>query len=204
MKKTTRVLLILILVISLLPARSTNASGTLSCWYSDEYRIGRWNSNYLNVFKCRLSLNDSPYFLDGMSHACSQWSCVLPLTISSSTSNNSAPIRYYSGTLSLINSVFGYTIPSDYNGYSDLHYDYTDSWYLGSLVYTGVTLYDVNGCIIDKGRTQNQTKKTCTHELGHALGWIGHSGTSSDIMYFCGSSNIYLSNRDRQHLLQIY
>jgi hypothetical protein len=39
-----------------------------------------------------------------------------------------------------------------------------------TITYTGVTIYAVEGCIIDKGYTLNQTKKTCTHELGQALG----------------------------------
>lgn len=71
-----------------------------------------------------------------------------------------------------------------------------------TITYTGV--YAVEGCIIDKEYTLNQTKKTCTHELGHALGWIGHSGTSSDIMYQSGSSITSLTYRDIQHLSQVY
>ena len=73
-----------------------------------------------------------------------------------------------------------------------------------TITYSGVTIYAVEGCIIDKGYTLNQTKKTCTHELGHALGWIGHSGTSSDIMYQSGSSITSLTYRDIQHLSQVY
>ena len=60
------------------------------------------------------------------------------------------------------------------------------------------------GCIIDKDRTTDQYKKTCTHELGHALGWAGHSSNTSDIMYSAGSSVTSLTSRDKNHLSQDY
>ena len=192
-------------MVTLFPTHSTNASGALSCWYSDDCRIGRWNSNYLDVYKWRLSLNNSPYFLDGISHACSQWGNALSLNISSSITCSDAPIRYYGGSLAAINTFWDYQITNEVNGVTDLHdYYYTDTWYLGTSVYTGLTIYGVEGCIIDKGYTPNKTKKTCTHELGHALGWIGHSDVSSDIMYKRGSSITSLSYRDIQHLSQVY
>ena len=40
--------------------------------------------------------------------------------------------------------------------------------------------------------------------LGHALGWHGHSNVSSDIMSEYGSSNILLTDRDKNHLSQVY
>ncbi|MCR5828907.1 MAG: matrixin family metalloprotease [Lachnospiraceae bacterium] len=151
-----------------------------------------------------MSLNNSPYFLDGISHACSQWGNALSLNISSSITYYDAPIRYFGGTLSAINTFWDYQLSNGLNGITDSHFYPTDTWYLGSMAYTGVTIDGAEGCIIDKGHTLNQTKKTCTHELGHALGWIGHSGTSSDIMYKHGSSTTSLTYRDIHHLSQVY
>ena len=48
--------------------------------------------------------------------------------------------------------------------------------------------------------------KTATHELGHALGYAGHSTTKGDIMYTSSTSNTTnaLTTRDINHLKQIY
>ncbi len=55
-----------------------------------------------------------------------------------------------------------------------------------TITYTGVTIYAVEGCIIDKGNTLNQTKKTCTHELGQLL--VG-SGIPAQVRIACINSD---------------
>ena len=43
------------------------------------------------------------------------------------------------------------------------------------------------------------------HEMGHALGWEGHSRTPGDVMYIRGSHNVIrLSPQEARHLRQIY
>lgn len=78
------------------------------------------------------------------------------------------------------------------------------TWTYGSSSKTGRLVVGAVGCIIDKDRTTDQYKKTCTHELGHALGWAGHSSNTSDIMYSAGSSVTSLTSRDKNHLSQVY
>lgn len=58
--------------------------------------------------------------------------------------------------------------------------------------------------IKDNSRTLNEYKKTATHELGHSLGWKGHSSNSNDIMYGTASSVTNLTSRDSNHLSQVY
>ena len=59
--------------------------------------------------------------------------------------------------------------------------------------------------VLDKdGRTANQTKKTTIHEFGHALGWFGHSSSDKDVMWQGETSVTKITNRDHDHLSQIY
>lgn len=43
-----------------------------------------------------------------------------------------------------------------------------------------------------------------THELGHGLGWLGHSTSSSNVMYSSGYDNDILTPSDKNHLTQNY
>lgn len=57
------------------------------------------------------------------------------------------------------------------------------------------------------GISDNQMRFISLHEVGHALGLIGHSPNPADIM-FLGESladiTRYLSERDRQTLIRLY
>jgi len=68
--------------------------------------------------------------------------------------------------------------------------------------------YRINGYkvgIVYEGKIDvNLYRNTMTHELGHALGWFGHSGNASDIMYSARSTKTTISTRDARHLSQIY
>jgi len=49
-------------------------------------------------------------------------------------------------------------------------------------------------------------KKTCLHETGHALGLMGHSPNSHDVMFFSESPTVWpvLSKRDKATLVRLY
>src|SRR5262249_48931115 len=53
---------------------------------------------------------------------------------------------------------------------------------------------------------EDDMKKTCLHELGHALGLQGHSTNNHDIMFYSVSPTVWpvLSKRDKATLLGIY
>jgi len=54
--------------------------------------------------------------------------------------------------------------------------------------------------------SDDDMKKTCLHELGHALGLHGHSTNNHDIMFFSVSPTVWpvLSKRDKATLIRIY
>lgn len=51
--------------------------------------------------------------------------------------------------------------------------------------------------------TAKQYRTMFTHELGHALGYLGHSTSRSDLMHSSGSTDT-LTTRDKRHLGQNY
>ena len=57
---------------------------------------------------------------------------------------------------------------------------------------------------MDNNRTPDEYKKTCTHELGHALGWHGHAANFLDVMCQGNSTITVLSEHDKRHLSQVY
>jgi len=54
--------------------------------------------------------------------------------------------------------------------------------------------------------TADVMKKTCLHEVGHALGLMGHSPNAHDVMFFSESPTVWpvLSKRDKATLLRLY
>jgi tetratricopeptide (TPR) repeat protein len=54
--------------------------------------------------------------------------------------------------------------------------------------------------------TDDVMKKTCLHEIGHALGLMGHSPNSHDVMFFSESPTVWpvLSKRDKATLVRLY
>ena len=50
----------------------------------------------------------------------------------------------------------------------------------------------------------NKYKGIAMHEMGHVLGWLAHSTTSTDVMYDIPNSVTSLTTRDKDHITQIY
>ena len=54
--------------------------------------------------------------------------------------------------------------------------------------------------------TEEGMKKTCLHEIGHALGLRGHSSNNRDVMFFSESGSVWpaLTKRDKATLTRLY
>lgn len=207
LKKTLSILLsfLLILFCSTKVFAAPNL-GTLSCWYSDSDIIGRWDTSNVQIYKVQYSENDSFYFSSGLAYACIPWSNDTEINISSGTSSSyaSAPIVYYGGTMEQLNALTDFTISQLTNGITTVNFSAEGYWSYGTETKLGWVITGAEGCIVDKDHSTNEVTNTCIHELGHALGWHGHSNVSSDIMSEYGSSNILLTDRDKNHLSQVY
>lgn len=58
--------------------------------------------------------------------------------------------------------------------------------------------------IVYRENTLNEQVETVVHEFGHALGYLGHSTNTTDVMYTYLHSSYTLKTNDIQHLSQIY
>lgn len=192
-----------VMFLTVTPYAATNL-GILSYWHSDKDLIGRWDKRSIDICFDKLNTDTSFYFVNGMTHGCREWDDVTGITFNRNLSNTSSPIVFYGGTLGQIYESTGLTIDNKLNGVTYYTYTREGIWQYGSSSKTGCKITNAVGYIIDKGHTIEEYRNTCTHELGHALGWFGHSGNSSDIMYSLGTSVTSLTARDVNHLSQIY
>ncbi len=76
--------------------------------------------------------------------------------------------------------------------------------------YVEIDRADIRILTIDRNNQQplsdDEMKKTCLHELGHAMGLQGHSTNNHDVMFFSMSNTNWpvLSRRDKATLFMIY
>ena len=54
----------------------------------------------------------------------------------------------------------------------------------------------------ESGSFDNHYYGTFLHEMGHAIGWLGHSTVSADVMYTYSNGVIVLTQRDKLQVLQ--
>lgn len=182
--------------------------GTLSYWESDSNEIGRWGKSlvpsiWVGVADNNMSTSD---FSNYINHAQNQWSNA-GIKTQGIDEISQAQIVIRAGSYSTLKSIESALAPTDgglttYSSNNILE----GTWKYNSAEKTG---YKLRGqakvyIVVKSGRTASQYENITTHELGHALGWLGHSSKTSDVMYGNVSSNTTLTTRDKRHLNQIY
>jgi len=181
---------------------SVYAAITVSYWYSNVNYVSKWTSTP-KISQYKLNNNDGFAFDIAFSHARTQWSNAgISTTLVGWTSG--CAIQCFGGTRAEIRAR-GYSILDSQAGVT-----LGSSTQINTLSYNGTTKYlkSQNSpqivCLVDRNVTQTAYKNVMTHEIGHALGWGGHSSNSSDIMYSSENSVTSLTSRDKNHLKQVY
>ncbi len=207
LRKTTILIVILMIVLCIsAPVCYAYNVYMIDYWESNTYYVCRWHSTP-TIAAAKMNNNILFFFAQGYSRAINQWpSAGIALTpLSGAGGISSADIRCFGDTISNLQTSFGVSIPSGTLGVTYRNYSV-----VGGLSYSAEskTLGEISNVaivlIVDCGMSEDQTKKTFTHEVGHALGWAGHSINSSDVMCQGLSSLTTLSLRDKRHLKQIY
>ena len=180
----------------------------LSYWYSDASEIGKWTYSPVVYYENHNPVNTFPLG-SGMANGVSEWNAALGLSMTLSTTNSNAPIRFHGGTKDQLEAtnLFG-VIPVDYLGKTFV----LSSTNLDKYSYNGsikqLKVYnEVIGYVVSRtDASYYNVIKTCTHELGHAMGWWGHPVSSQPtwVMQQGLLTNTTLTTDEKNHLIQVY
>ncbi len=178
--------------------------GSISQWADIESNfVGHWIS-VPTIYCEKLNTNSAFYFLPGLNSGISKWNTALEINISTTSSEASANITAYGGTISELEAL-GYSLTPVTLGTTERSYTYLGHYTYNNSVKLGARIDDAVICIQDKsGKTPADYINTCTHELGHALGFFGHASSSSAIMYAFGHTGNTLQTPEINHLKQVY
>ena len=204
--------------LSIMFSISVGATGdTLSYWYATEDnpndyifrmtvrpKIG-WNILSAGTFS---ATNIDAY----VQHAVDQWTSYgMPIDKVSFTSAN---IVVQAGKYSVLKPLTQAAIKPGTAGYTDRENGgngyFEKNWTYNSQIKYGYTsnfsrilvLFDTsNGTQLYSNETIY--KNVILHEVGHALGWQGHSANTTDIMHAQSKSVYTLTSRDANHVRQI-
>ena len=209
MKLFKRLFTVILCVILTFSMANKVYAASLTYWYSNSSMIGKWSYSSITVWYSKLNNDGNFAFLSGLTNGKNVWNSALNLSVSVSSGYTSAPIKYYGGTKDQIDALFLFEPVAT----TDLGSTYiSESTSGGTHSYNGSTKYwfyftQMRGYVVSRSDLNyNNYIKTCSHELGHALGWWGHPSTyqSTWIMQPGILENTTLALEEKRHLSQIY
>ncbi|MBQ0101756.1 MAG: RICIN domain-containing protein [Firmicutes bacterium] len=183
----------------------------LNCWYANDSE----HSNYTNmvaywdhtpsVFYYDRTPTNNFNFDISVECALSQWENALQISFADGYSEINTDISTTSETRDDVFDFFD-NLAEGTVGVTDNYfvegYSYETEW--GSKYITIKKLRLTNMYIISYSYNDNVLKEILSHEYGHALGYIGHSSVSNDVMYYSTHSSYLLKNNDVNHIKQVY
>lgn len=196
-----KIFLIMLLIATITLSTFANSYlGSLSHFYSSSNRIGLWSNGTTYSTVARYSSDD---FDKAYMNSCFVgWNNVLDLDVTP-TSYSNAKIKAHIWTWSQIKDVHDEFIPGAV-GLTDT----TDSYYKGffdspkgqisGYEYRSADVYLVNDLSI------TLMGKVMYHEIGHSLGYSGHSSYTSDNMFWDTRAAASPSQNDINHINQLY
>lgn len=178
-------------------ADAANKYVKIKSWYSDSITVGYWSfSPYVSFTNLNNSFEISSY----VNNAVTKWrSAGISSYITVSPAN--ADIRAFSGTRAQLNAM-GMNYDSSTNGLTVWNSSKETGSTNGARKIRKLSRVTMSVC---KEAGKNYYKNVTMHELGHALGWMGHHKSSKAIMYKYSKKNVVsISTEDKKQLKQIY
>ena len=185
--------------------RADTYLGSISVWETLNNSIGRWNADSLTVGHQKLNNNTSFPFAGSMANGTVKWTSALNVMISIVSGITSADIPAYGGSTAQLVSK-GFSVSDNEAGRCKVTGYLEGYWYFGTSAKAGNIIVASSVGIVDYSSSWGVNEYTCvaTHELGHALGWLGHSFYPGDIMWESFNGVTTLQTAEKLHLSQIY
>ena len=180
--------------------------GTLYNWYAvdnDEVteidRVGFWP--YDPTIYIEDKSNGMSYLSSCVQEAISKWNEKLGMNMTITNNSSSADIKIYGVSTDAFSGsagAVGYTLYPQGAVGGNYYANYNGNQKtIRMLIKSEVQI------LYKSGRTQQDVQQTVIHELGHALGYLGHDNNALSVMYFSSSTET-ITPYNAIHLNQIY
>ena len=193
--------------------------------YEGDYRLYYWNNIPSTVYVFTFS-GVSVYYETGMRNSISQWNSALNRSMvytanSAESSARASTIKFFSGTKEQLSDlgIFDYNFAKSelFAGYAqsvlyrdssgDFAVDYR--WVYKYILSSSTCFVREFDDIRNAGLTSITNESTyyrfvCLHEMGHAMGWYGHSSDNSGVMRSGIHPTTTLRSSDILHISQFY
>lgn len=173
-------------------------------WNCDSGHVGFWPST-INVHTHTLGpVSDTFVYHYRMLQAQREWNNALNVPIVGVTQATNAQIRSFGGTRAHIDA-FRNEGPSGWAGLAEFAPNTPEQVITVRGVSRGVhRFFDQSRIFTVERPNADEVLMVAIHELGHALGYWGHSSSSHDVMWQWVSTNTTLQTNERRHMRQIY